>query len=168
MFRKLRETVVGLVVAVLMVGLLVGPVMAYLGWSDGSHAARVMSEGVETKAVPESGTRRSGRRSGTSYSLNLAWQAADGTRMRAEGVSISSALAERVITGGRITRSSLNIKYLPSDPTHPVVLEDAETQRGVNDNLMYGGIAWFAGGLLALVGLRWTKRRRAAGAAQPA
>ncbi|WP_376087532.1 hypothetical protein ACE7GA_14360 [Roseomonas sp. CCTCC AB2023176] len=168
MFRKFRETVVGLIVAIFVIGIAVGPFMAWFGWSDGQRIAQVLREGVETKAIPESGTRRTGRRSGTSYSLNLVWQTPEGARVRAEGLSISAGLAGQILSENRITRTSLNIKYLASDTAHPVILEDAAYQQGVNDGLLYTGLGWFGVGVVSLWLLRRRLRRRQRLAAQPA
>lgn len=114
-----------------------GPVMAYFGYSSAVEMKDVLANGVETTAVIDGGAVRKGRRSGTSYSLDLHWNDKAGARQQAEKVSISSALADKIIVGDKLVRDKLTIKYLAgAAEVKPVILEDAARQIGNNEQMV--------------------------------
>jgi hypothetical protein len=76
----------------------------------------LFDKGTEVAADIEGGTRTKRRRSGTSFSVNLAWQDKAGKPRTAEKVSISAALANKIIQNDVLTIDTLKIKYSESDP----------------------------------------------------
>jgi LPXTG-motif cell wall-anchored protein len=85
----------------------------------------VFEKGVETAAEVEGGTRTKRRRSGTTFTVNLAWQDKAGKPRKAEKVYISNEFADRIIKNDLLTVDSLKIKYLEADDTiAPLVLDD--------------------------------------------
>ena len=126
---------------------------------DNNRIKNVLDNGVEATADIEGGTRTKRRRSGTSFSVNLAWKDRDGKPRTAEKVSISSTFANTIIRDDLLTRDTLKIKYLVDEVTEtPIVLEDVS----MIDPLQFlvtllpvsilGGIAFF---------LLWRREKRA-------
>ena len=126
---------------------------------DNNRIKNVLDNGVEATADIEGGTRTKRRRSGTSFSVNLAWEDRDGKPRTAEKVSISSTFANTIIRDDLLTRDTLKIKYLVDEVTEtPIVLEDVS----MIDPLQFlvtllpvsilGGIAFF---------LLWRREKRA-------
>ena len=147
-----------------------GPVMVYMGWSDASRIRDIETNGIETTALIEGATRTTRRRGGETYALKLAWRDKAGGIQKAEKVTVSSTFAKQIISGDKITRQSVRIKYLPDatiDST-PIVLEDAARQEDQDDFLVKLGLGTGAVGIVGsalffLVG----RRRRSAEAVPP-
>ena len=145
----------------------VGLLMAYWGWSDASRIRDVEANGIEGVAAIEGATHAKRRRGGETYALKLAWRDAKGEVQRSEKVTISSTFARQIISGDRIVRDSVRIKYpreMTLDST-PIVLEDAARQEETDDFLMKLGVGISAlgavgSGLFFLIG----RRRRDASA----
>jgi hypothetical protein len=140
---------------------LLGPVLVYFGWSDVQRIRDIETNGVETTALIEGATRTKRRRGGESYSLKLAWRDKAGAVQKAEGVSVSSAFANQIISGDKITRASLRIKYVPGAgiDDKPIVLEDSGRQEEQDEfmmNLGFGltGVGVVGSGLAFLIGRR--------------
>ena len=119
--------IVGKVKWLLLIGAVGGPVMAYLGYSGAVEIRDVLAQGQEATATIDGGSIRKGRKSGTSYSVNLSWTDKTGQKLTADKVSITSRLADQIIVGDKIVRDTVKIKYLAgAAETKPVILEDAE------------------------------------------
>jgi hypothetical protein len=85
----------------------------------------MFDKGTETVASIEGGTRSKRRRSGTSFSVNLAWKDKSGAPRSAEKVSISTTLADQLIKDDALIVDTLKIKYLEGDAeATPLVLAD--------------------------------------------
>jgi hypothetical protein len=129
--------ILGKVKWLLLLAAVGGPVMAYFGYTSANEMKEVMAQGTEAVATIDGGTIRKGRRSGTSFSINLAWTDKSGVKQTAEKVSISSALADKLIVGDKIVRDSVKIKYLPgATETKPVILEDAARQISSSEDMV--------------------------------
>jgi hypothetical protein len=129
--------IVGKLKWLMLVAMVGGPVAAYFGYTTAAEIKDVMANGQEAVAAIDGGTVRKGRRSGTSYSINLHWTDKSGARQTAEKVSISSTLADKIIVGDKLVRDSVKIKYLAGTPdTKPVILEDAERQITNNEEMV--------------------------------
>lgn len=141
-----------------------GPIVALACWQDGNRRRDVMTMGVQTEATIESATRVKRRRGGTSYKLDLSWTDA-GLKRKVEEVSISHALADKLIADNRLAADTLPIKYMPGEAGSPkesenvVVLEDTAYQEQTDRELVYVGLG---AGALGLVGaaLFFLPRRR--------
>ncbi len=142
-----------------------GPIVALACWQDGNRRRDVMAMGVQTEATIESATRVKRRRGGTSYKLDLSWTDAAGLKRKVEEVSISHALADKLIVDNRLAADTLPIKYMPGEAGSPkesenvVVLEDKAYQEQTDRELVYVGLG---AGALGLVGaaLFFLPRRR--------
>jgi hypothetical protein len=139
----------------------IGLLLAYWGWSDGARIRDVEANGIEATAFIEGATRMKRRRGGETYALKLAWRDATGEVQKAEKVTISSTFAGQIISGDRITRETVRIKYHrePTIDSVPIVLEDAARQEDTDDFLMKFGFGISAvgvvgSGLFFLVGRR--------------
>jgi hypothetical protein len=97
---------------------------AFISYTTTADTNEMLQDGVETVAQIEGGKRRTGRRSGTSFSLNLTWQDAQGKPRSATGVTIPRALADRIIVDDMLTIDTLKIRYLPNDTSKNPVLAD--------------------------------------------
>jgi hypothetical protein len=120
-----------------VLGAVGGPVMAFVFHQDATAMKEVMANGQDATAVIDSGTIRKGRRSGTSFSINLAWTDPAGAKQTADKVSISTNLADKIIVGDKIIRDTVKIKYLPGAADQkPVIIEDAAYQIKTNEELV--------------------------------
>lgn len=147
-----------------------GPAMVYFGWADAARIRDLETNGIETTAIIEGATRTKRRRGGETYSLNLAWRDKKGQVQKAEKVTVSSAFANQIISGDKLTRQSVRIKYLPDATidSAPIVLEDASRQEEQDEFMMsfgfgLAGVGIVGSALFFLVG----RRRRSAEAAPP-
>lgn len=85
----------------------------------------LFDKGTEVAADIEGGTRTRRRRSGTSFSVNLAWKDKAGKVRKVDKVSISKSLADKIIQNDMLTVDTLKIKYLEADDAvAPFVLAD--------------------------------------------
>jgi hypothetical protein len=145
----------------------VGLLMVYWAWTDATRIRDVEANGIEGVAVIEGATRAKRRRGGETYALKLAWRDTNGEVQRAEKVTVSNTFARQIISGDRIVRDSVRIKY-PREATIdsiPIVLEDVARQEETDDFLMKFGLGISAlgavgSGLFFLMG----RRRRDANA----
>lgn len=127
-----------------------GPVFAFLGWTDVNRVNNVMAKGVEAEARITSAVRKKGRRSGTSYYVNLAWKDASGTEHTADDIRVSTALAGRLFQNDRFDSSRpVRIKYLADQPDKDgvVIVADAKESLQTDQFMLY------AGGIVGAVGL---------------
>jgi hypothetical protein len=113
------------------------PVFAYFDYTSGVEMKEVLANGQEVVANIDGGTVKKGRRSGTSYSLDLVWTDKSGAKQSAEKVSITSALADKLIVGDNLVRNTVKIKYLAGSPeTKPVIIEDAANKQKIRDEFL--------------------------------
>jgi hypothetical protein len=106
--------------------LALGPMaFAYFEYESAARDTLFAREGKEAVATIEGATKSTGRRRGTSYSANLSWRDDAGQTRRADKVSISSSLADKLFADNKIVRDSVKIRYIPNDPSaSPMVTEE--------------------------------------------
>ena len=97
---------------------LFGP-MEYMSATDTNE---MRANGVEAVAEIEGGKKTTRRRSGTSFSVNLAWKDKSGKEIKAEGVKIGSSVASRIIRNDMLVEDTIKIRYLPDDPSKAPVI----------------------------------------------
>jgi hypothetical protein len=121
----------------------------------------IFDTGTEAVASIEGGTRTKRRRSGTSFSVNLAWKDKSGKTRTAEKVSIGRTLADKIIENDQLIVDTLKIKYADADDTvAPLVLADM-LPTGPNApagfSLLVGAlpVSLISGGILF-----WLRRRK--------
>ena len=142
-----------------------GPIVALACWQDGHRRRDVMAMGVQTEAAIDSATRVKRRRGGTTYKLDLSWADGGGLRHKAEGVSISHALAAQLIVDDQLAVASLPIKYIVGEAGSPkgdenvIVLDDTAHQEQTDRELIYVGSGAGVVGLIG-AGLFFLPRRR--------
>ncbi|MEH3119575.1 MAG: hypothetical protein PGN25_18830 [Methylorubrum populi] len=149
-----------------------GPIVAFGCWQDGQRRREVMATGVQAEASIDGATRVKRRRGGTSYKLDLSWQDAGGLQRKAEGVSISHALAGQLIVENRLVADTLPIKYASADAGSPkadenvIILDDNAHQEQTDREMIYVGAGAGVLGLIAsaLFFLPWRRRREAVAA----
>lgn len=113
------------------VGLLAGlsPFIAGgLEYNSASIASDFATNGVETEADIDGGTRTKRRRSGTSFSLDLSWKDKAGKVQRAEKVSIPRDIADRIIQNDQLTIDKIKILYIPDDLSKTPVVAAANSR----------------------------------------
>ena len=134
----------------LVIAMIGGPVMAFLGFQDGNRLSNLQDNGVEVEAYIEGATKTTGRRSGTSYDVDLVWQDSSGETRSAKEVKISSAFATGIIQGDQIVADTVKVLYLPDDASvKPALMGDLSAQLiRTKSNMQLGGVA----GLVGLVG----------------
>lgn len=134
---------------VLLIAVVAGPGWSYLSWTDLEKIKRVGAEGVETTAIVDGGESRSGRRSGTSYSIHAVW-AGEGDLQRAEDIDITSEYAKQIIQDDMLLIDTVQIKYIPGDDTAPVyVVDDLPQQQADKELMIWLGIG---AGVVGLIG----------------
>lgn len=134
----------------LVIAAIGGPVSAFLGWQDVDRVNNVLAKGVEGNATIVSAVRKKGRKSGTSYYVNLAWKDASGSDRTASDIRVSNAMAGRLFQNDRIMVDSVKIKYLADQPEKEglVLVDDAKEEIELDRFMMYGGAIAGAIGLL--------------------
>ena len=135
----------------LVIAAIGGPVFAYLGWEDVARVNNVMDKGVEGSARITSAVRKKGRKSGTSYYVNLAWKDASGAERTADDIRVSNVLAGQLFQNDRFDSSRpVKIKYLADQPDKDglVIVDDAKESLETDRFMMYGGAIVGAVGLL--------------------
>ncbi len=145
----------------LLVAMVGGPVAAYFGYSTAAEMKDVLAKGQDATAAIEGGAVRKGRRSGTSYSIDLQWTDKSGARQSADKVPISAAMADQIIVGDKLVRDAVKIKYLAGTPqAKPIILEDVERQIRNNEEMVPFMIG---AGVLGAIGsaflFMWGRRR---------
>lgn len=147
----------------------IGLLMTYWGWSDGARIRDLEANGIEATALIEGATRIKRRRGGESYALKLAWRDVKGEVQKAEKVTVSSTFAGQIISGDRITRQTVRIKYHreATIDSMPMVLEDVARQEDTDDFLMKFGLGISAVGVVGSALFFLIGRRRRGGDAVP-
>lgn len=131
-----------------------GPVSAIVGWTDVDRVNDVVAKGLAAEATIVSAVRKKGRRSGTSYYVNLAWKDASGASRTAEDVRVSNAMAGRLFRNDRIAVDRVAIRYLAdqTDKAGVVLVDDVDEELELDRFMMYGGALV---GLVGLLGCAW-------------
>jgi hypothetical protein len=141
--------------------------LAFGGYTSAVDTNELLKDGVETVAEIEGGKRKTRRRSGSSFSLNLTWKDTTGKPRTATDVSISREIADTIIVNDLLTIDTIKIRYLPNNPDKKPVLASSV---GPGGDPLAGALAGFTTALpIALLGggLFWFLRRRE-GRATPA
>lgn len=134
----------------LVIAAIGGPFFAYTGWTDVDRVNDVLAKGVEGDARIVSAVRKKGRRSGTSFYVNLAWKDASGADRKVEDIRVSNALSGKLFQNDRFDGSKpLKIKYLAdaSDKDGVVIVDDARESLELDRFMMWGGA------IVGLIGL---------------
>jgi hypothetical protein len=147
---------------ILVIAALGGPVMAYFSWQDTQRRKDVLAHGVEATASIDGATRRKGRRSGTSYKINLSWADAKGVSRSAKDVAVSNEFADQIITDNQLTVDSTKIRYIAdgSDTPNLIVSDDEMKQEDTDQVLIYVGIGAGVIGAIGAAFLFMRSRRR--------
>ena len=157
--------VLGKIKWVLLMAAVGGPFLAYTSYTEATEIDEVLAKGVDAIAVIDGGTVRKGRRSGTSYSINLSWPDKTGKKQVAEKVTITAALASQIIVGDNLVRDTVKIKYLPDTPdVKPVIIEDAKQRLQNSAEMMPVGLVGGAVGALGAAAFFFFGRRKQADA----
>ncbi len=146
----------------LVIAAIGGPVVAYMSWQDGERVKKIAAEGIEAQASVEGATRTKRRRSGTSYTIDLAWKDASGQDRTAEKISISHQFASRIIANDKLTVDMVPIRYLPGEQGKEgvIVTDDAEQQADLDHDMIYvGGVAGAVGIIGCGLWLMMARRR---------
>jgi hypothetical protein len=125
---------------VFLVATVIGAVLFYFRWAEGTRIREVESNGIEAIATVEGATRTT-RGTSESYTLRLVWRDARGITQSDENVRISNAFAREIFSAGKIIRSTVRIKYLPH--SMPIVLEDASYRQWKEEDL----VGWLGAGI---------------------
>ncbi|TDR87161.1 hypothetical protein [Enterovirga rhinocerotis] len=143
--------VVGKLKWLLIIAAIGGPVSAFIGWQDVQRVNDVVAKGQEAEATIVSAVRKKGRRSGTSYAVDLAWKDDKGADRTAEEVRVSTALSNRLFRGDRIVVDTVRIKYLADSPGKAgvVLVDDIKEELALDRFMMIGGSIV---GLIGLIG----------------
>jgi hypothetical protein len=119
----------------LLIAIVAGPGWAYYSWTGLEAVKRVAAQGTEATAFVDGGESRSGRRSGTSYSIHAIWPGEGGVE-RAENISISSEYAKGIVQDDMLLIDEVQIKYMPGDDAAPVLVVDDIPQQQADKELM--------------------------------
>jgi len=134
---------------ILLIAIVAGPGFAYFMWTELETIKRIAAEGVETTAMVDGGESRSGRRSGTSYTIHALWTDANNAE-RAENINISSEYAHSIIQDDMLLIDAVQIKYLPGDAAAPVyVVEDIPQQQADKELMIWLGVG---AGVIGVIG----------------
>lgn len=109
--------------------------------ADVDRVNQVVAKGVETEALITGATRKKGRKSGTSYYVDLAWKDSKGEMQRASDIHMSGAMARKLIRDDKIVVDSVRIKHLADLPGKEgvVLVDDASEELDLDRFMMYGG-----------------------------
>ena len=145
----------------LRVFLLLGSFFLFYGLLDNRELHDLMTEGVEADATIEKVQINR-----HSIGLDLVWKDAAGATRRLENVRLSDAYAKKIISGGRVARPSIAIKYLQHPGAGVVFLDDANDRSVQDRSRIILGAILSAGSLLGLwVYFRWCVQRMTPAAA---
>lgn len=125
-----------------------GPGWAYYSWTELEKIKHVAADGTEVTATVDGGESRSGRRSGTSYTIHVIWPGA-GDIQHAEDVNITSEYAKKIIADDMLLIETAQIKYMPDDSGAVVVVEDIPQLQADKDLMIWLGIG---AGIVGLIG----------------
>src|SRR5262249_41023891 len=157
----LLSRIVGGLKGLLLVAAIGGPFLAYTSWSDTERIRDIKARGVETVAVIERATESKRRRGGTSYTVALTWKDGTGQMLSAEGVSISSQFAHKIVANGRLVVSTGRLKYRDDGAdVKPIRVEDVDEQEGLDSTMGQLGAASGAVGIVGSGLMFWLGRRR--------
>lgn len=145
----------------LLLAIVAGPGWAFFSYTELEKIKRVAAEGTEVTAVVDGGESRSGRRSGTSYTIHAIWPG-DGDVQHAEDVSITSEYAKKIIDGDMLLIDTVQIKYMKDDSGPVVVVDDIPQLQADKDLMIYLGIGAGVVGLIGSAIFFLVGRKRAA------
>lgn len=127
-----------------LLGILAGPVLAYIGWKEKAQLARIQSEGVTVPGIIEGGETRRGRRGSKSYKMDVSYQPQGGGNKIQKKFTVKSDYVTTHVANDEITNDKAEVRYLPSDPSQAIIVGGSTNSTAM---LPIGG-AWAAIGLL--------------------
>jgi len=134
------ERIVSNIKWLLLIAIVGGPGWSYLNWTDLEKINRVSVEGTEVTALVDGGESRSGRRSGTSYTIHAIWP--EGDLERAEDIAITSEYAKKIIQDDMLMIDTVQVKYIPNDlSAKAFVVEDLPQQQADKELMIWLGVA---------------------------
>lgn len=146
----------------LIIAAIGGPGLAFFSWQDAERRKTVMADGIETEATIEGATRTKGRRSGTSYKIDLSWTDAQGKARTAKDIGISRSYADKIIIADKLMAGTTRIRYLaePGESENLIVSADENAQETTDQEMIYVGGGAGAVGLAGLALIFLVGRRR--------
>ncbi len=129
-----------------------GPICAYNGFSDKRTHEKLEAEGVNVEGILTGGESSKGRRSGTTYKLDVVYVTQD-KRPFKKTLTVPEEFVKTHVSGNTITSEQVEVRYLPSDPA-TCELVGAKSD---HEAKLYGGAAVGLAGLVA-TGMMFRKR----------
>jgi hypothetical protein len=142
----------------LVIAIFAGPVFAYYSYNEADQMRRVLAQGVLAVAEVRGGEVQEHSRGGNEYTINAGWVDAQGQAHGAR-LPISETLAQRVVVNDTLMLSQVHVRYIASDPDHPVIVEDAAQQLDERNLRMWLGIIAAIAGLILSPLIFWWERR---------
>lgn len=126
-----------------ILGIIVGPCLAFFGMQESQKFARIEKEGVTVQGVIMKGESRS-RKGSKSYKFDITYQPEGGASIT-KNFSVTNSFAQTKMDGNSITDPIAQVRYLPSDPQTAIVVNGTSN---VGSGMMWAGIAW---GIIGLI-----------------
>jgi hypothetical protein len=131
----------------------VGLFFLFHAWADRSAYVATLDHGVETTAYITQAKVVSGRYDSKSYSMALSWRDRTGQPRTEEGVSVSPALWQKLVSGNSVVERNIAVKYLEENRgARPIVIFDTDETMSRSINALYWSVGITALGALGFAG----------------
>ncbi len=128
---------------VALLGILAGPVLAFMGWKEKQKLAVIEQDGVTVPAEIESGEMTKRKRTKT-YKLTVGYKPQGASEVIHKEFTVKKAYVDMHVNDDTIKDTHAEVRYLPSDPQQAVLVGGSTDAAAM---LPVGG-AWGLIGLL--------------------
>lgn len=138
-----------------LLGIVIGPILAFMGWKEKGRLERIGAEGKTVQASIDGGSMRRGRRGSKTYSMDVTFTPEGGAPIH-QTFKVKKAYVDQHITNSAISDPTAEVRYLPSDPKQAIVVGGSDDDTA----MLPVGAIWAVIGLV--VGAMSVIRRSAA------
>lgn len=111
-----------------ILALVVGPIMAFLGFKEKQRIGKIESDGVEVVGVPIGGEMKKGRKGAKTYTITVMYPDGKGAPLRKD-FKVKRAYFESISEEDSITADTVPVKFLADQPDEAIIVGGSDDDR---------------------------------------
>ncbi|MCW1883778.1 hypothetical protein OKA04_03495 [Luteolibacter flavescens] len=111
-----------------ILALVVGPILAFMGFKERQRIGKIETEGVEVVGVPMGGEMKKGRKGAKTYTITVKYPDANGAPQEKD-FKVKSEYFNSISDGDSITVPMVKVKVLADQPDEAIIVGGSDDDR---------------------------------------